>query len=134
MKAGEIKSARKLLELTQGELAKLLGVSLGSVQMWESGKRNISKNTAKVLNNYINEQSTQSNETKFVNQITNSSVDFDKSFHSKIKIQIQSLKTDYPDPRWEELESLIEKIITNSNEKEKQLMLIEGILGLTSGS
>ena len=39
----EIKNARKALKLTQKKFALLLGVSVRTVQMWESGERNISK-------------------------------------------------------------------------------------------
>lgn len=45
----EIKEARKKLKLTQTEFGKLLGVSISAVQMWESGKRNISNTALKLL-------------------------------------------------------------------------------------
>ncbi len=48
----DIKEIRKKLNLSQKDFGKMLGVSLRSVQNWESGDRNISE-TAKILLLYI---------------------------------------------------------------------------------
>ena len=49
----DIKRIRTNLHLTQTDLGKLLGVGIRTVQLWESGERNMTKTTNKLLNELI---------------------------------------------------------------------------------
>lgn len=48
MNSNELKQIRLKLNLTQAQLADLLGVSLSAVRSWEQGQRNISEPTARL--------------------------------------------------------------------------------------
>lgn len=45
----DVKAIRALLNVTQGEMAKVLGTSVDTVKSWESGRRNPTGLAAKVL-------------------------------------------------------------------------------------
>lgn len=45
----DVKSIRAQLNVTQGEMAKVLGTSVDTVKSWESGRRNPTGLAAKVL-------------------------------------------------------------------------------------
>ena len=53
----DIKRIRTNLHLTQTALGKLLGVGIRTVQLWESGERNMTKTTKKLLNELISRES-----------------------------------------------------------------------------
>lgn len=45
----DVKAIRKNLNITQSEMAKVLGISLDTIKSWESGRRNPTGLAAKVL-------------------------------------------------------------------------------------
>lgn len=49
LKADEIRSIRHALEMTQAQLARVLGVSRESVVRWENGSRTIAEPTSRLL-------------------------------------------------------------------------------------
>lgn len=63
MNSVEIKEIRKSLGLNQTEFGKIFGVTLRTVQNWESGNRNMSESAYKLLMTKLErEQSSQTNE------------------------------------------------------------------------
>jgi|TARA_B110000902_G_scaffold68484_1_gene81216 DNA-binding transcriptional regulator YiaG len=65
----DIKRIRTNLHLTQTALGKLLGVGLRTVQLWESGERNMTKTTKKLLNELIPRESNIITDELTLNQI-----------------------------------------------------------------
>lgn len=52
MNSQEIRNFRKEHDLTQSELAEIVGVKIGTVQSWEQGRRNVPQSTSKILEMY----------------------------------------------------------------------------------
>lgn len=57
MEATKIKEIRKSLKLNQSDFGELLGVSMRTVQSWESGERNMSEPTQIALNSILAKKS-----------------------------------------------------------------------------
>lgn len=53
MTPADFRQARKSLGLTQGQLAKLMGVDIRTVQKWEGGERGIDPPAVRLLRAYL---------------------------------------------------------------------------------
>ncbi len=56
MNSLEIKEFRKKYNLTQSDLADIVGSTIRAVQSWEQGNRNITQSAIKLISNFISEQ------------------------------------------------------------------------------
>ena len=65
----DIKRIRTNFHLTQTAFGKLLGVGLRTIQLWESGERNMTKTTIKLLNELILRDSNTITDELTLNQI-----------------------------------------------------------------
>ena len=65
----DIKRIRTNLHLTQTAFGKLLGVGIRTIQLWESGERNMTKTTKKLLNELILRDSNTITDELILNQI-----------------------------------------------------------------
>lgn len=121
----EVKAARRKLGLTQQEMSNLLNVSLGTVQTWESGARNIKKDTALLLLSYVDKQ----NESGTTSSVQEPIAKYDSSIESSILNQIAELKGNDNDPRWGRLELLVQQMANELKSKNDKLDVIQNITG-----
>lgn len=80
----ELKKFRKDHQLSQKEVADIVGKTIRAVQSWEQGQRNIPKNAIILLNKYA--QGDTSNNTKIYNDVT------PKKYSSIVEVKLVTTK------------------------------------------
>jgi len=120
MNALDIKKIRKSMGMSQTDFGQMLGVGIRSIQLWESGSRDISESAKKLLIATINEEKSipDTIEDLLIKKV-------EKNFKGEIdelKEMIQSLKVDI---QLINLNSMRQRNVASKKENGKKKLLYQ---------
>ena len=115
MTAEDFRKARKILDMTQAELAEKIGVTTQAVQNWEYGKRKISKTTAAFVSSLVTTQQkkdTISGVFQRLGQQNAEAMTIDHMIQEKLSEQIKALEKELRSDFDKEIKEIHQSILT----------------------